>query len=47
MSNYLDRYEIKKEKSGTWAIFIRVTGDIFQDGFDSNQDALDFLKQTF
>jgi hypothetical protein len=45
--NYENRYEIKKEKSGTWAIFIRFTGDIYQDCFDSKEDALQHLKETF
>lgn len=42
-----ERYEIKKEASGTWAIWIKATGDIFQDCFESRQDAVDFLKETF
>lgn len=45
--SHLERYEIKKEKSGTWAIFIKFTGDIFQDCFDSRQDAVEFLNETF
>lgn len=42
-----ERYEIKQEKSGTWAIFIRFTGDIFQDCFETKQDAVEFLQETF
>lgn len=45
--SYLERYDIVKEKSGTWAIFIKFTGDIFQDCFESKQDAINFLKETF
>jgi hypothetical protein len=45
--NYETRYEIKKEGSGTWTIFLRFTGDVFQEGFDSKRDALHFLKETF
>ncbi len=45
--NYEARYEIKQETNGTFAIVIRMTGDIFQEGFDSKKDALKFLKETF
>lgn len=44
--NLANRYDIVKEKSGTWAIFIKFTGDIFQDGFDSKKEAIQFLKET-
>jgi hypothetical protein len=44
--NYENRYSIVKEKSGTWTIFLR-TGDVFQEGFDSKEDAIQFLNETF
>jgi hypothetical protein len=45
--NYETRFEIKKENNGTFSIFTKMGGDIFQDGFDSQEDAKEFLKETF
>jgi len=44
--NHLDRYEIKKEKGG-WTIFIKFTGDVFQDCFETKENAIEFLNETF
>lgn len=43
----LNRYEIKEELDGNWAIIIKCTNDLFQDGFTSKQEAIDLLEETF
>lgn len=41
----MSRYEIKKV-GNTWTIFLK-NGDEFQEGFDSKEDAMEFLDETF
>lgn len=40
-----NRFKIVKEKGG-WTILNRM-GDVFQEGFESEQEAKDFLEETF